>query len=309
MTLTAPTPRSSSTRPRTSPRRRRASRTGASSRSTCASATRASATTSSSTRPSSTTRLRTAEDLPTTSQPTPRRLPRRLRGALAATSGSTRSTSPRSSPARSQSASLAADELGGDRVRVDRLASRRRPRSRCSGSRSSGGSSAARPTRRSTRSLERLPARRRAALHRRHARVPRQGRSDRPRPGPGRHAPQRQADPRDRDGEVMPVKRVRGNAEGARRTFVEEFSDATTRRAGAPGRRSRTRTRRSGPRSCGRWSRSERPHAEIELVTTLGAVVGTHAGPGTVGFFWFQTDRRTSARRRGDRRTGSLLGR
>jgi fatty acid-binding protein DegV len=22
-------------------------------------------------------------------------------------------------------------------------------------------------------------------------------------------------------------------------------------------------------------------------VTTLGAVVGTHAGPGTVGFFWF----------------------
>ena len=25
----------------------------------------------------------------------------------------------------------------------------------------------------------------------------------------------------------------------------------------------------------------------IEVVTTLGAVVGTHAGPGTVGFFWF----------------------
>jgi fatty acid-binding protein DegV len=33
--------------------------------------------------------------------------------------------------------------------------------------------------------------------------------------------------------------------------------------------------------------RNERPHAEIEVVTTLGAVVGTHAGPGTVGFFWF----------------------
>jgi len=27
--------------------------------------------------------------------------------------------------------------------------------------------------------------------------------------------------------------------------------------------------------------------AEIELVTTLGPVVGAHAGPGTVGFFWF----------------------
>ena len=34
----------------------------------------------------------------------------------------------------------------------------------------------------------------------------------------------------------------------------------------------------------------ERPKAQIEIVTTLGAVVGTHAGPGTVGFFWF-TDR------------------
>src|SRR5207244_2150994 len=32
---------------------------------------------------------------------------------------------------------------------------------------------------------------------------------------------------------------------------------------------------------------AERPHAEVEIVTTLGAVVGTHAGPGTVGFFWF----------------------
>ena len=31
-----------------------------------------------------------------------------------------------------------------------------------------------------------------------------------------------------------------------------------------------------------------RPKAEIELVENLGAVVGTHAGPGAVGFFWFQ---------------------
>ena len=31
-----------------------------------------------------------------------------------------------------------------------------------------------------------------------------------------------------------------------------------------------------------------RPQAEIELVRTLGAVVGTHAGPGAVGFFWLQ---------------------
>jgi fatty acid-binding protein DegV len=34
-----------------------------------------------------------------------------------------------------------------------------------------------------------------------------------------------------------------------------------------------------------------RPQAKVKLVTLLGAVVGTHAGPGTIGFFWFQ-DRR-----------------
>ncbi len=34
--------------------------------------------------------------------------------------------------------------------------------------------------------------------------------------------------------------------------------------------------------------RKARPQAEIDVVATLGAVVGTHAGPGAVGFFWFQ---------------------
>jgi DegV family protein with EDD domain len=33
-----------------------------------------------------------------------------------------------------------------------------------------------------------------------------------------------------------------------------------------------------------------RPKAEIEFTSTLGAVVGTHAGPGAVGFFWFQDE-------------------
>ena len=33
-----------------------------------------------------------------------------------------------------------------------------------------------------------------------------------------------------------------------------------------------------------------RPQAEIELVENLGAVVGTHAGPGAVGFFWLQDE-------------------
>lgn len=90
------------------------------------------------------------------------------------------------------------------------------------------------------------------------------------------------------DGEVVPLKRVRGNAK-AMREFVTEFTGSTTDRDGlrvgiahadAPERAEQLVT----------LVRSERPKAEIELVTSLGAVVGTHAGPGTIGFFWFQDD-------------------
>jgi DegV family protein with EDD domain len=85
--------------------------------------------------------------------------------------------------------------------------------------------------------------------------------------------------------EVVPVKRVRGNRK-AMQEFVSAFtsssSDVPTLRVGiahadAPERAEQLR----------KMVRVERPRAEIELVTTLGAVLGTHAGPGTVGFFWF----------------------
>jgi fatty acid-binding protein DegV len=33
--------------------------------------------------------------------------------------------------------------------------------------------------------------------------------------------------------------------------------------------------------------RDLRPQATIEVEAELGAVIGTHAGPGTAGFFWF----------------------
>jgi DegV family protein with EDD domain len=85
--------------------------------------------------------------------------------------------------------------------------------------------------------------------------------------------------------EVIPLKRVRGN-----RKAVQEFVSAFTSRsenrptlkvgiahADAPERAEQLR----------KMVRAERSQAEIEIVTTLGAVVGTHAGPGTVGFFWF----------------------
>ena len=87
------------------------------------------------------------------------------------------------------------------------------------------------------------------------------------------------------EGEVVPVKRVRGNQK-AMQEFVREFTDETIDNPGlrvgiahadAPARAEALR----------KMVRGERPNAEIEIVTTLGAVVGTHAGPGTVGFFWF----------------------
>src|SRR6266576_7303510 len=91
-----------------------------------------------------------------------------------------------------------------------------------------------------------------------------------------------------RAGEVIPVKRVRGN----RRAF-QEFIDAFDAGSGegpnvrvaiahadAPGRAEALRE----------LVRRTRPEAELELVTTLGPVVGTHAGPGTVGLFWFADD-------------------
>jgi DegV family protein with EDD domain len=87
------------------------------------------------------------------------------------------------------------------------------------------------------------------------------------------------------DGEVVPLTRVRGNSK-AMQEFVERFTSSSEDRASlrvgiahadAPDR----------AQALVDMVRGERPRAEVEIVTTLGAVVGTHAGPGTVGFFWF----------------------
>jgi DegV family protein with EDD domain len=87
------------------------------------------------------------------------------------------------------------------------------------------------------------------------------------------------------DREVVPLKRVRGNRK-AMQVFVDEFTsrseDAPTLRAGIAHADAPERARQLE-----KMVRAERPKAEIEVVTDLGAVVGTHAGPGTVGFFWF----------------------
>jgi DegV family protein with EDD domain len=85
-------------------------------------------------------------------------------------------------------------------------------------------------------------------------------------------------------GEVIPLAKVRGNHK-AMREFVERFTDSTE---DAPGLRVAI-AHADAPLKAEQLVKMVhdlRPQAEIELVTTLGAVVGTHAGPGTVGFFW-----------------------
>ena len=90
------------------------------------------------------------------------------------------------------------------------------------------------------------------------------------------------------DGEVLPLKRVRGNRK-AIQEFAEAFRTATGDEKGlrvgiahadAPERMAAVE----------KLVRDVRPNAEIEVATTLGPVVGTHAGPGTVGLFWLRTD-------------------
>jgi hypothetical protein len=36
--------------------------------------------------------------------------------------------------------------------------------------------------------------------------------------------------------------------------------------------------------------RESRPQAQIDAATTVGAVLGVHAGPGAVGLFWYDDE-------------------
>jgi fatty acid kinase fatty acid binding subunit len=87
------------------------------------------------------------------------------------------------------------------------------------------------------------------------------------------------------EGEVVPRKRVRG-AHKAFLEFAAAFEagthDSPSLRVGiahadAPDRLAALRE----------LAARTRPQAHVEVETMLGAVVGTHAGPGAVGFFWF----------------------
>ena len=88
------------------------------------------------------------------------------------------------------------------------------------------------------------------------------------------------------DGEVVPLTRVRGRQkalEEFRRRFEEGTTDGPTLHVGIAHAEAEETVEQLRA-----LVQETRPQAEIDLVTSLGAVVGTHAGPGTVGFFWFQ---------------------
>jgi DegV family protein with EDD domain len=88
-----------------------------------------------------------------------------------------------------------------------------------------------------------------------------------------------------RDGEVVPLKRVRGS----QKAFAEFAALLETGSTDAPSLRVGV-AHASAPERLAAVEelvRRVRPNAMIEVATSLGAVVGTHAGPGTVGLFWF----------------------
>ena len=91
-----------------------------------------------------------------------------------------------------------------------------------------------------------------------------------------------------REGEVIPVKRVRGN----RKAFQEFVGAVTEQTEDVPGLRVGIAHADAPERmvQIEKMVRHLRPQATIEMETMLGAVIGAHAGPGTVGFFWFTDD-------------------
>jgi DegV family protein with EDD domain len=92
------------------------------------------------------------------------------------------------------------------------------------------------------------------------------------------------------DGEVAPVKRVRGE----RKAFAELVEALETETGDEPAWRLAV-AHAAAPEHAAELEaliRERRPNAELELDVPLGAVIGAHAGPGTLGLFWFRDDGR-----------------
>ena len=89
------------------------------------------------------------------------------------------------------------------------------------------------------------------------------------------------------DGEVAPLKRVRGRSK-ALGELEKIFRDSTE---GQDDLNLHVGVGHAeAEKDCDELVRrlqGARPNASLDIVTTLGPVIGTHGGPGTLGLFWF----------------------
>jgi DegV family protein with EDD domain len=90
------------------------------------------------------------------------------------------------------------------------------------------------------------------------------------------------------DGEVAPLKRVRGRRKAIaamERLFLEGSQDGSGLHIGVAHADAQEDSDELAARV-----RAARPRASLDLVLTLGPVIGTHGGPGTLGLFWFEDE-------------------
>jgi len=89
------------------------------------------------------------------------------------------------------------------------------------------------------------------------------------------------------DGEVAPLKRVRGRAKALGE--LEEIFRSSTQ--GQDDSNLHVGVGHAEAKEdCDELARrvqAARPNASLDIVTTLGPVIGTHGGPGTLGLFWY----------------------
>ena len=91
-----------------------------------------------------------------------------------------------------------------------------------------------------------------------------------------------------REGEVVPVRRVRGREKALaefERLFVEGSADSPSLHVGVAHADAEREARALVERL-----EAARPAASVDFFGTLGPVVGAHAGPGTLGLFWFEDE-------------------
>jgi len=85
---------------------------------------------------------------------------------------------------------------------------------------------------------------------------------------------------------VAPFKRVRGRGKAIaelEKIFVEGSEDSPDLHMGVGHAEAQ-----EDAKGLVRRVQEARPSATLDIVTTLGPVIGTHGGPGTLGLFWFQ---------------------